>query len=206
MKFSMFQALLVSGLLFCVPAVMASPPQGMSVQDKDWLKKQQQALAEFKETLAGQVPGLPPEQQQRVDTLQQSIRTSQGGQENNEKRTFEAIYFVSLGIPREGLLPMLQDANRYGIPATLRGLLDNNFRKTAEVMFDLTKEDNKAGVQIDPTLFSDYHISAVPALVVNCPGHSDVIRGSLPLKEALEKVAEKGDCAPTARRLLEAAR
>lgn len=206
MKFSIPRALLVSGLLFCVPVVMAGEQPGISAQDKQWMKSQQQALQAFKETLGGQALGLPPEQQQRVDTLQQSIRTSQGGQENDEKRTFEAIYFVSLGIPREGLLPMLQDANRFGIPATIRGLLDNNFRKTAEVMFELTKEDNKAGVQIDPTLFTDYHINAVPALVVNCPGHSDVIRGSLPLKEALEKVAEKGDCAQTARRLLETAR
>lgn len=31
-----------------------------------------------------------------------------------EKDTFPAIYFVSLGIPREGLLPMLKD----GVPLT----------------------------------------------------------------------------------------
>lgn len=61
-----------------------------------------------------------------------------------------------------------------------------------------------AGVQIDPTLFTQYNITTVPALVVTCPGRYDVIRGSLPLQQALEKVAESGDCAATARHLLEA--
>lgn len=206
MKFSLFQALLVSGLLFCVPAALASQQSGLSAQDKNWMKEQQKALQEFKDTLSGQAMGLPPEQQHLVESMQQGIQGSLAAQGNDEKRTFDAIYFVSLGIPREGLIPMLQDANRYGVPATIRGLLNNDFRKTASVMFDLVKEDNKAGVQIDPTLFTDYHISVVPALVVNCPGHVDVIRGSLPLKQALEKVAERGDCAQTARRLLEAAR
>ena len=119
--------------------------------------------------------------------------------------TFPAIYFVSLGIPREGLLPMLKDARRYNIPPTLRGLVNNDMRQTAAAMFELSKEDKDAGVQIDPTLFTQYNITTVPALVVTCPGHHDVIRGSLPLKAALEKVAENGDCAATARQLLEAA-
>jgi hypothetical protein len=38
-------------------------------------------------------------------------------------------------------------------------------------MFELNKEDKDAGVQIDPTLFSQYNITTVPALVVTCPGH-----------------------------------
>ncbi|ELD8603329.1 DUF5431 family protein [Enterobacter roggenkampii] len=50
---------------------------------------------------------------------------------------------------------------------------------------------------------TDIHL---PALVVTCPGHYDVIRGSLPLQQALEKVAESGDCEATARHLLEAAK
>jgi conjugal transfer pilus assembly protein TrbC len=58
------------------------------------------------------------------------------------------------------------------------------------------------GVQIDPTLYSQYNIRSVPALVVRCKAGFDVIHGNIRLKQALEKVVEKGDCAETARKLL----
>ena len=99
---------------------------------------------------------------------------------------------------------MLGDATRFGVPATIRGWLNNDLRKTAARMFELSKKQKDIGVQIDPTLFEQYGITAVPALVVTCPGHFDVIRGSLPLKAMLEKIAEQGECASTARQLMEA--
>ena len=206
MKKRRFQALLASGLLLSMSVSFASDQVAVNGRDREWMKQQQNALQEFKDSLSGQTMTLPPAQQDLMEKLQQGIRNDQTAQGGGEQRTPEAIYFVSLGIPREGLLPMLQDAVRLKIPATLRGLVDNDFRKTAAMMFELTKEDKNIGVQIDPTLYSDYHITAVPALVVTCPGHYDVIRGSLPLRDALGKIAEQGDCAATARKLLEAAR
>lgn len=200
-----FQALFASGLLLSMSVSFASDQVAVNGQDREWMKQQQNALQEFKDSLSGQTMTLPPAQQDLVEKLQQGIRNDQAAQGGGEQRTPDAIYFVSLGIPREGLLPMLQDAARLKIPATLRGLVDNDFRKTAAMMFELTKEDKNVGVQIDPTLYSDYHITAVPALVVTCPGHYDVIRGSLPLRDALGKIADQGDCAATARKLLEAA-
>ena len=167
------------------------------------MKQQQDNLQAFKDTLSGQTMTLPAQQQDLMSRLQEGIAAEHP---DGEKKTFPAIYFVSLGLPREGLVPMLKDAHRLNIPATLRGLRNNDFRQTAAAMFQLAKEDKDIGVQIDPTLYSDYHITAVPALVVTCPGHYDVIRGSLPLQQALEKVASDGDCAATARQLLEAAR
>ncbi len=99
---------------------------------------------------------------------------------------------------------MLEDARRFGIPATIRGLVDNDFRKTASMMFELSKKDKQAGVQIDPTLFRQYGIKAVPALVVTCGAEFDVIYGSLELKQALKEVQQRGDCAGTAAQLLQA--
>jgi len=205
MKTTFFQTLIISGLLACAPVVVASEQGTVSGQDMAWMKQQQQALQEFKDSMQGQTLNLPPAQQDLITRLQNDI----GGQQEGgraDRKSFPAIYFVSLGLPREGLLPMLQDATRYGIPATLRGLVNNDLRQTASAMYELSKTDNKVGVQIDPTLFSEYHITTVPALVVTCPGHFDVIRGSLPLQQALEKVAEQGECAATARQLLERAK
>ncbi|MDV0787448.1 type-F conjugative transfer system pilin assembly protein TrbC [Citrobacter amalonaticus] len=201
------RALIISVMVFFAPQVLASAQTDISVSDRNWMKGQQDALDALKENLnrnPSAVPGLPAAQQDLINRLQGNIaaQTTTMG----DKDTFPAIYFVSLGIPREGLLPMLKDARRFNIPPTLRGLLNNDMRQTASAMFELSKEDKDAGVQIDPTIYSQYHITVVPALVVTCPGHYDVIRGSLPLQTALEKVAEQGDCASTARKLLEAAR
>ena len=202
MKTALCQLLLMSGLLSCAPVVLASEQTPVSSQDMTWMKQQQSSLQTFQDAMRNQSFQLPTAQQDLIDKLQQDIGHQQAQQEAGEKKSYPALYFVSLGIPREGLLPMLQDAHRYGIPATLRGLVNNDMRQTASLMFELSKEDKNIGVQIDPTLYRDYGITTVPALVVTCPGHYDIVRGSLPLKAALEKVVERGECAATARQLL----
>ena len=198
-------ALLVSALMVCTQVVIASEQTSVMASDMDWMKQQQRSLEDFKQRLQGNSMQLPAEQQALIEKLQGDIGRQQAEQQVGEKRTFPAMYFVSLGLPREGLLQMLKDANRYGIPATLRGLVNNDLRQTASAMFELAKEDKNIGVQIDPTLYTEYHIKTIPALVVTCPGRYDVIRGSLPLKEALERVAKDGDCVETAKRLLKEA-
>lgn len=198
-------ALLVSALMVCTQVVIASEQTSVMASDMDWMKQQQRSLEDFKQRLQGNSMQLPAEQQALIEKLQGDIGRQQAEQQVGEKRTFPAMYFVSLGLPREGLLQMLKDANRYGIPATLRGLVNNDLRQTASAMFELAKEDKNIGVQIDPTLYTEYHIKTIPSLVVTCPGRYDVIRGSLALKEALERVAKDGDCAETAKRLLKEA-
>lgn len=122
-----------------------------------------------------------------------------------EKPVPQAIYFVSFSMPPEGMKALIRDAARLRIPATLRGLVNNNFRQTANAVLALVKDDNKGGVQIDPTAFKTYGITAVPALVVTCPGHFDRVLGNIALPQALKKVAENGECSSTAKKLLKAA-
>lgn len=205
MNTTLYRALILSVLVTSASQALASEQTSVSASDRDWMKQQQQSMNTLKQSLQGQALPLPAEQQALISRLQGDIASQQAARESGEKRTFPAMYFVSLGLPREGLLPMLKEANRYGVPATLRGLVNNDLRQTASAMFELAKEDKNIGVQIDPTLYTEYHITTIPALVVTCPGRFDVIRGSLPLKQALEKVAEKGDCAATAKQILEAA-
>ena len=61
-------------------------------------------------------------------------------------------------------------------------------------MLSLVKDGATDGVQIDPTLFSQYGIRSVPALVVFCSQGYDIIRGNLRVGQALEEVAATGDC------------
>ncbi len=71
-------------------------------------------------------------------------------------------------------------------------------------MLQLVKDGVTDGMQIDPTLYAQYNIRSVPALVVRCQAGYDVVRGNIRLKQALEKVAGTGDCAQTARQMLDA--
>lgn len=201
MKTFLITMLMLSAALLCVKAGAAQQPT-VSGNDMAYMKQQQRDLELFKSQLQGMNITLPDAQQGRVAQMQNEIAASEAEQNSSSRTTPEAVYFVSLGIPEEGLLPMLADARRFGIPATLRGLLNNDFRQTAEKMFELSKKDKQAGVQIDPTLYQQYGIKAVPALVVTCGGKFDVLYGSLPVKQALEEVRQRGDCAGTAGRLL----
>lgn len=196
-------ALLLSVALLCAQSVQAAEQPTVSAGDMAYMKQKQNELEQFQAQLKGVNITLPSAQQNKVSQLQNEISASQADQNSADRPTPQALYFVSLGIPEEGLLPMLQDARRFGIPATLRGLLDNDFRKTASVMFELSKKDKGAGVQIDPTLFQQYGIKAVPALVVTCKDKYDVLYGSLPVQQALEEVKRRGDCAATAAKLLQ---
>lgn len=113
-----------------------------------------------------------------------------------------AFYFVSFSIPEEGLTRMLYETRQYGIPATLRGLVNNDLRQTVDALGRLVQDGATQGIQIDPTLFSRYGIESVPALIVQCDKGVDVIHGNLRLSQALQKMATQGDCATLVHQLL----
>ncbi|EHB3563946.1 type-F conjugative transfer system pilin assembly protein TrbC [Salmonella enterica subsp. enterica serovar Oranienburg] len=178
-----------------------------TAENRQFLKQQ--------ETLSQQLRDRPDtqlktwaEQQVQGNPLQQSdrhylddlVRKQQSSQ--TEKPASGAVYFVSFSIPEEGLKRMLGETRRYGIPATLRGMLNNDLKATADAVLSLVKDGATDGVQIDPTLFSEYHVRSVPALVVFCDRGYDIIRGNLRVKQALEKVATAGDCRQVATGLL----
>ncbi len=132
--------------------------------------------------------------------LDELVRKQQASQDGKPRQG--ALYFVSFSIPEEGLKRMLGETRHYGIPATLRGMVNNDLKTTAEAVLSLVKDGATDGVQIDPTLFSQYGIRSVPALVVFCSQGYDIIRGNLRVGQALEKVAATGDCRQVAHDLL----
>jgi len=105
----------------------------------------------------------------------------------------------------EGLKALIGETDRLRIPATLRGLINNDFRQTANAVLRLVGEEKRGGVQVDPTAFKTYGITAVPALVVTCQGRYDRVAGNIAPVQALRKIAESGDCSAMAKQLLRAA-
>lgn len=175
--------------------------------NRDWLKQQENLSEQLRQhpdrqlqqELEAQIKRNPLNRSdsQFIDNL-----LSQQKAAHQEKPTEGALYFVSFSIPEEGLKRMLHETRQYGIPATLRGLINNDMKTTTDAVLQLVKDGVTDGVQIDPTLYSQYNIRSVPALVVRCQTGYDVVRGNIRLKQALEKVAETGDCAQTARAML----
>lgn len=114
-------------------------------------------------------------------------------------------YFVSFSIPRNGLGIMLDNASRLNIPINIRGMINNDLRQTADAIFEMTKNSNKGGVQINPTAFRQYGVTAVPALVVTCGGKFDRVSGDMRIDSLLRKVADVGECADVAKNALKEA-
>ncbi len=177
-------------------------------ENRQFLKQQEELSrqlrdrpdAELKAWADRQIQANPLIQSDRhfLDDLARKQQASQA-----DKPEQGAAYFISFSIPEEGLKRMLRETRRYGIPATLRGMRDNDLKATADAVLSLVKDGVTDGVQIDPTLFTKYDIRSVPALVVYCRQGYDVIRGNLRVKQALEKVATAGDCRQAAGEILQ---
>lgn len=195
-------------LLLSGTAVAAAGSAGsLTTADRAWLKQQENLSEQLRNNpdtslqreLEAEIqhnPLAPADRQFIAGLADQQRRSAQG------KPAEGALYFVSFAIPEEGLKRMLHETRQYGIPATLRGLVNNDMKATTDAVMKLVSDGVTDGVQIDPTLYTRYNIRSVPALVVRCPSGFDVVHGNLRVRQALEKVAEKGDCADTARQLL----
>lgn len=192
------------GMLIC-PAYAADPAQTDLAHAQQFIdglianppgNAHQQAANELGQQSSGQMNNTDNQWAQSLARQQQAAAGA--------KPVPQALYFVSFSIPQTGLKRLILDADRFGIPATLRGMVNNDMRQTANAVLQLVNEDQRGGVQIDPQAFRRYGINAVPALVVTCGETYDRIAGNLALQQALTKVAESGECAGTAKAILAA--
>ncbi|EDR1382322.1 type-F conjugative transfer system pilin assembly protein TrbC [Salmonella enterica subsp. diarizonae serovar 61:r:z53] len=200
----------LAGLIMVISGTVSAGGVANTPENRQFLKQQEELSrqlrdrpdAELKAWADRQVQANPLVQSDRhfLDDLARKQQTSQA-----DKPEQGAVYFISFSIPEEGLKRMLGETRRYGIPATLRGMRDNDLKATADAVLSLVKDGVTDGVQIDPTLFTKYDIRSVPTLVVYCRQGYDVIRGNLRVKQALEKVVTAGDCRQVAAGLLDGA-
>ncbi|WP_159282625.1 type-F conjugative transfer system pilin assembly protein TrbC [Rahnella variigena] len=197
-----YRALLLASF-FALPAYAAAAVQ----DDQQFINDQLRAgeamrhapVPDFLKSLPAN-PALSAPQQSFIEGLR-----SDTSQAMPEKTVPQALYFVSFSMPEDGLKALVLEADRLRIPATLRGLINNDFRQTANAVLKLVNDDKRGGVQVDPTAYKTYGITAVPALVVTCNGHFDRVGGNIAPVQALRKIAESGDCSSVAKQLLTAA-
>ena len=177
--------------------------------DREWLKQQENISEQLRKKPQPEMENWLKQQRQNNSLNAQDrsfihkLAQQQQQQAGQNKPDTGAIYFVSFSIPEAGLQRMLAETRRYGIPATLRGLVNNDMKQTVDAVSQLVQNGATEGVQIDPTLYSQYGITSVPALVVRCDKGFDVIRGNLKLEQALQKMVSDGDCGDVAQQLLD---
>ncbi|EGI9512077.1 type-F conjugative transfer system pilin assembly protein TrbC [Salmonella enterica] len=181
---------------------------GTVSEDRDFIERMQSAEAQAQKM---EVPdfikqlrnnGVSRENMDFINSLQHK----QQMQYQAAQKPQPAIqYFVSFSIPRNGLAIMLNNAAQFAVPVNIRGMINNDFRQTANTIFEMTKGSNKGGVQINPKAFRQYGITAVPALVVTCGDTFDRVSGDIRIDGLLRKVAEGGDCADVAKAALKEA-
>lgn len=108
--------------------------------------------------------------------------------------TANTTVFVSFSMPETLMIETLQECERLHIPAVLNGLYQNSMGDTAKKIMVLSKSIPNLSLQIDPTAFERFNIHQVPALVVEQGNCFDVIYGTLPLVEGLDRISRRGEC------------
>lgn len=102
--------------------------------------------------------------------------------------------FVSFSMPETLMIETLQECERLHIPAILNGLYQNSMPETAKKVMAMSTQIPNLSLQIDPTAFERFNIHQVPALVVEQGDCFDVIYGTLPLAEGLDRIKRRGEC------------
>lgn len=94
--------------------------------------------------------------------------------------------FVSLSMPKETLKALAGEAKKHNAVLVIRGLIDNSFLKTATFVKELGE-----GIVLDPLLFRDYNVLAVPTFIETHQAGYKKISGNITLAYALEKFKEE---------------
>lgn len=131
MKLSMKS--LAALLMMLNGAVMASENVN-TPENRQFLKQQENLSRQLREKPDHQLKAWAEKQVlenplQRSDNhfLDELVRKQQASQDGKPRQG--ALYFVSFSIPEEGLKRMLGETRHYGIPATLRGMVNNDLNR-----------------------------------------------------------------------------
>lgn len=149
--------------------------------------------------------------QQHLDYINQ-LMGAKKQQHNGKggKAADGAVMFVSFSMPDPLLVSLSEEAHDYDIPLVVRGLVENDFKKTLlrlASLKDYASAHNKTfhGISIDPVWFAQFNINAVPALVVTrrpvecefqkqCLDQEfDVLFGNASVQKGLEVMADKSE-------------
>ena len=107
--------------------------------------------------------------------------------------TCEHYVFISLSMPKQSLLQLLQQSRELNAQVVLRGFVNDSHKTTTKVLQDLITIA-KYGVIVDPELFNKYEVKQVPTFVIaSSDNHYDKLSGNISWSEAINIVKRRGD-------------
>lgn len=121
----------------------------------------------------------------------------------NQKEKTNIYYLISFSMRDESIKEIMRQSSYYGIPVYINGLINNSMKDTTSKFINLFGDKSNYGLGIDPNIFTKFNINSVPVLIIECNSTYDKIAGNIPIYQALEKVAENGDCSIIAKKILE---
>jgi len=87
--------------------------------------------------------------------------------QGKQYRDDRLLVLVSFSMPQSQIKELIREAEVVGARIVLRGLIDDDFPKTIKKLTEITDGIDKAGgLQIDPTIYSRFNISNVPAFIL----------------------------------------
>jgi len=114
------------------------------------------------------------------------------------------MVLISLSMPTSQIKSLVAEAKTIGAVVIVRGLLDDDFKKTLAALHRAAGNDS-GGIAIDPTLFKRFNVTSVPAFVLplepvepctpkGCPVPRHIkATGSATFQYFLDLVARTGD-------------
>lgn len=110
-----------------------------------------------------------PELSKLAEQYEQIRRGPDGaGKSAEDRQASGMLVFVSLGMPKASLERIVADAERTRATLVLRGARDLSFGEAAKDILSVMSQA-KASWQIDPSLFKQFEIQAVPTYVLIDP-------------------------------------
>ena len=105
-----------------------------------------------------------------------------------------AVYvFISFSLPLESWVSLSSELEKVGGVFVLQGIPDNSFSALSKNILLLNDLGIKVPIQINPLLFQEFDIHAVPTILVQEEEKHDKITGNISLFYALQKMASYGD-------------
>ncbi|MEO0347728.1 MAG: type-F conjugative transfer system pilin assembly protein TrbC [Pseudomonadota bacterium] len=110
--------------------------------------------------------------------------------------------FISTSLPIKNLEILLIEAKKHDFVPIMRGLKEDSFQKTHNFFTQIVKKTDY-GVIIEPELFKEFNIKAVPSFVnapansnclpnTNCRRPFNVISGNITVAKAWQLLSERG--------------
>lgn len=149
------------------------------------IKKAEQALKEHGHNVEVKESSILEEVVENIKNLES---------EEKKSKNKGILIFVSFSMPKDLLWSYQEQAKLYGARLVIKGLVSNDFKKTAQAM-DLG--DGKVmTLDVNPRLFRDYGIERVPSIVIagdeGFASSEDKFIGTISLKYALEASSSNG--------------